>query len=171
MVRIVKSTFLSPVNSPSKESSHRFDISNKANSNTTQKRPNCHEVTEQTATSPGGENTFLGCETHRKATRARRWSFSKTDPLFVEVEIVFSIFIAFTSRIDGGFLEGGEWVGLRKERIESEMKVCREEERGEEEGIEWIKDLSVHFEDLALRSSFVAEERNSCGDEFWREEE
>ncbi|KAJ6749174.1 hypothetical protein OIU79_030130 [Salix purpurea] len=46
------------------------------------------------------------------------------------------------------------------------MKVCREEERGEEEGIEWIKDLSVHFEDLALRSSFVAEERNSCGDEF-----
>lgn len=62
-------------------------------------------------------------------------------------------------------------MGLRKERIESEMKVCREEERGEEEGIEWIKDLSVHFEDLALRSSFVAEERNSCGDEFWREEE
>lgn len=55
------------------------------------------------------------------------------------------------------------------------MKVCREgrreEERGEEEGIEWIKDLSVRFEDLALRSSFVAEERNSCGDEFWREEE
>lgn len=66
-------------------------------------------------------------------------------------------------------------MGLRKERIESEMKVCREgrreEERGEEEGIEWIKDLSVRFEDLALRSSFVAEERNSCGDEFWREEE
>jgi hypothetical protein len=66
-------------------------------------------------------------------------------------------------------------VGLRKERIESEMKVCREgrreEERGEEEGIEWIKDLSVRFEDLALRSSFVAEERSSCGDEFWREEE
>jgi hypothetical protein len=54
------------------------------------------------------------------------------------------------------------------------MKVCREgrreEDRGEEEGIEWIKDLSVRFEDLTLRLSSVAEERNSCGDELWRED-
>jgi hypothetical protein len=54
------------------------------------------------------------------------------------------------------------------------MKVCREgrreEDRGEEEGIEWIKDLSVRFEDLTLRLSSVAAERNSCGDELWRED-
>lgn len=72
------------------------------------------------------------------------------------------------------FLEGGGLVGWRKERIESEMKVCREgrreEDRGEEEGIEWIKDLSVRFEDLTLRLSSVAAERNSCGDELWRED-
>ncbi|KAJ6747807.1 hypothetical protein OIU74_030129 [Salix koriyanagi] len=57
MVRTVKSTFLSPVNSPSSKA-HIDSISPTANSNPTQKRPNCHEVTEQTATSPEEKTPF-----------------------------------------------------------------------------------------------------------------
>jgi hypothetical protein len=51
MVKTVKSTFLSPVNSPSNKP-HINSISPTTNSNPTQKRPNCHEATEQMATDP-----------------------------------------------------------------------------------------------------------------------